>query len=279
MNRLGDLLFWTGFRDLRTWRQRVSECRNPILLASSVGYVFARRRLLRFGAGQPAALTSAYVREIEDDKPFLDTIRATLAQWTSYRPRAVDFTMAASWGSVFFNEVALYALVRARRPVAIVETGGTPGKSAAFILRALERNGMGHLYTIDLPPPAAAADSGLLPREQFHEVRPPTLGSGWLVPEGLRARHTLLTGRSCDTLPPLLADLARVDLFLHDSDHSYENMTWELETAWSKVMPCGLLVADDVLANTAFFDFCRRVGLPYRHVFNLGVARAPLSAK
>ena len=262
-------------RDLRIWRERVGECRNPALLASTVGYVLGRRRLLRFAAQQPAALTSAYVREIEDDKPFLDAIRATLSQWTSYQPRAVDFTMAASWGSVFFNEVTLYALVRARRPATVVETGGTPGKSTAFILRALERNGTGHLYTIDLPPPAAA-ESLLVPRERFHEIRPAALGSGWLVPEGLRVRHTLLTGRSRDALPPLLAGLERVDLFLHDSDHSYENMTWELETAWPKVGPSGLLVADDVLANTAFFDFGHRAGLAHRHVFNLGAARPPL---
>ncbi len=38
-------------------------------------------------------------------------------------------------------------------------------------------------------------------------------------------------------------------------------------------MPGGLLVSDDILANTAFSDFCRRESLESRGVYNLGVAR------
>jgi len=33
-------------------------------------------------------------------------------------------------------------------------------------------------------------------------------------------------------LPPLLADLEPIDLFLHDSDHTYENMSAEFDLAW-----------------------------------------------
>ena len=94
-----------------------------------------------------------------------------------------------------------------------------------------------------------------------------------VCPEALRARHILLLGTSRDTLPSLLADVDHVDIFFHDSDHSYANMTWEFETAWPKVGPDGLLVSDDVLANTAFFDFCRKASLNCLTVFNLGVGR------
>jgi len=45
----------------------------------------------------------------------------------------------------------LYALVRVFQPEVVVETGVGPGGSSAFILNALERNGFGHLYSIDLP--------------------------------------------------------------------------------------------------------------------------------
>src|SRR5205085_9625877 len=45
----------------------------------------------------------------------------------------------------------LYALIRARRPSVIIETGVCNGVSSAVILTALERNQHGHLYSIDLP--------------------------------------------------------------------------------------------------------------------------------
>ena len=45
----------------------------------------------------------------------------------------------------------LYAAVRARKPSVVVETGVAAGLSSACILAGLQRNGMGELYSIDLP--------------------------------------------------------------------------------------------------------------------------------
>jgi hypothetical protein len=264
-------------RDLRVWRQRVGESRHPLVLGSALLRCAQRRRLLAFATGRPASETGAYVREAEDDAPFLDEVRGALARRTTYAPRAVDFMLPRRWGSVFFNEVTLYALVRALRPDTVVETGGTPGKSTAFILRALEQNHRGHLYTIDLPPPPATAGSAV-DRGAWHAERPPGLGSGWAVPEWLRARHTLLVGPSERLLAGLLARLGRLDLFFHDSDHSYANMRAEYEAAVPRLDPNGLLVSDDVLANRAFFDFCAERGLGHARVHNLAVARVTRTA-
>jgi len=49
-------------------------------------------------------------------------------------------------------------------------------------------------------------------------------------------------------------------------------MIWEFENAWPRIGPMGLLVSDDVLANEAFADFCRKESLASATVFNLGVA-------
>ncbi len=260
-------------RDVRVWANRVRECRNPRLLASAASYDFQRRQLLEFATGRPAAEVATYLSEIEDDAPFLGEIRSKLAERTAYRPRAVDFVMFRQWGSVFFNEVTLYAIVRAVRPSVMVETGGTPGKSTAFILRAMERNGAGQLYTIDLPPQTTAGGV-LARRESWHQALPAGAASGWIVPDSLRPRHTALLGKSTDHLPLLLAKLETIGIFLHDSDHSYENMMWEFETAWPAIKPGGLLLSDDVLDNTSFFDFCGNKGLRRVNVFNLGVARS-----
>ncbi len=51
-------------------------------------------------------------------------------------------------------------------------------------------------------------------------------------------------------------------------------MMWEFETAWPANRPGGLLLSDDVLDNTSFFDFCGNKGLRRVNVFNLGVARS-----
>jgi predicted O-methyltransferase YrrM len=259
-------------RDLTVWLARARECRNPVLLTSAVQYALQRRRLLALATRRPASAAHAYIREIEDDRDFLNEIRSAMMQWTPYQPRAVDFMMSGRSGSVFFNEVTLYAIVRSLRPAVVVETGGTPGKSTAFILRAMARNQLGHLYTIDLPPPSNE-QSRLVRRETYHESRPAAVGSNWIVPDSLRGRHTLLLGKSRDLLPGVLDDAHPIDIFMHDSDHSYENMCWEFETAWPNVKPGGLLISDDVLANASFFDFCRREALSFTNVFNLGVAR------
>lgn len=44
-------------------------------------------------------------------------------------------------------------------------------------------------------------------------------------------------------------------LFFHDSDHSYENMTFEFNHAWD-VLNARILLSDDIDGNSAFQDFC-----------------------
>ena len=83
-----------------------------------------------------------YIEEIEKDKEFLRAVTGLLKKYTRYYiPSRFDFMASETGGSVFFHSVSLYAFVRLIQPKVIVETGGTPGKSSAFILRALERNG------------------------------------------------------------------------------------------------------------------------------------------
>jgi hypothetical protein len=262
-------------RSLGRWAERARECRNPIRLATAVTNASRRLDQIAFATGWSRRACRILVGEIEEDEAFLGPLRARLAERTTYKPRAVDFILASEGGSVFFNEVTLYALVRALRPGSVVETGGTPGKSTAFMLRAMERNAHGRLVTVDLPPPGAGAP-GRIARGRYHEELPEGTGSNWVVPNELRSRHTLVLGDARQKLPEVFAGLGHVDLFLHDSDHSRGHMTWEFESAWKALAPGGLLVSDDILANTAFGDFCRRESLESRSVFNLGVARVPV---
>jgi predicted O-methyltransferase YrrM len=53
----------------------------------------------------------------------------------------------------------------------------------------------------------------------------------------------------------LLDELGEIDFFIHDSEHSYECMTFEYQQAWKYLKPGGLLVSDDISWNASFDDF------------------------
>jgi predicted O-methyltransferase YrrM len=135
-----------------------------------------------------------------------------------------------------------YVLARALRPKLAVETGVCYGVSSAYVLKALEANGGGHLHSIDLPPLGKDAERHV----------------GGLIPEELRSRWTLHRGMSGRVLTPLLAKLGGIDLFIHDSLHTYRTMSEEFAVAWPSLRPGGVLISDDVEGNAAFLELMRR---------------------
>jgi len=144
----------------------------------------------------------------------------------------------------------LYVIMRVLRPEVVVETGVAAGISSAFILQALEDNNKGKLYSIDLPNYNLPDDLTFIPAG----TQP-----GFAIPEGLKKRWQLRLGTSRDLLPGLLAEIGRVDIFLHDSDHTYENMLFEFVTAWDHLPQGGLLLSHDIAFNNAFRDFSRKI--------------------
>ncbi len=123
-----------------------------------------------------------------------------------------------------------YAIARAKRPKVILETGVCYGVTSAFLLKALSINGEGELHSIDLPPLGRDADEFV----------------GMLVPQELRHRWALHRGTSRRLMPQLLPKLAPLDMFVHDSLHTYRNMRDEFALAWSALGPGGVLVSDDI---------------------------------
>jgi predicted O-methyltransferase YrrM len=157
--------------------------------------------------------------------------------------------------------VRLYALLRRLAPRVAVETGVCNGVSTAFLLLALRRNGGGELHSIDLPEVAGEAyEPGTFWDGKGGAVIPPGRDPGWMVPDDLRTDWELLLGRSQELLPPLLERLGAIDFFLHDSEHTYDCMSFEFEHAYGALRPGGVLAADDVTANDAFSDFASSVG-------------------
>jgi hypothetical protein len=146
---------------------------------------------------------------------------------------------------------ALYTLVRWLRPESIVETGVSRGVSSKAILSALEENGAGTLYSIDLPNAKWIDEKGT----RWDDSISKSVTTGHLVPRNLRHRWNLIIGESRAMLPMLLNKIGPIDIFMHDSEHSYAHMMFEFNTAWPYVRNSGIMISDDEDYNNAFNDF------------------------
>jgi predicted O-methyltransferase YrrM len=177
-------------------------------------------------------------------------------------PRGQRYNTGRVTGRDGYDEgLRLYRLLRGLRPRVSVETGVCNGVSTAFVLLALEDNEEGELYSIDLPEVAGEEyEPGTFWDGKGGAVIPPGKEPGWMVPPTLRDRWRLVLGRSQEELPPLLGRLGEIDFFMHDSEHSYECMSFEFRTAWAALREGGVLVADDVNVNAAWDEFARDVG-------------------
>src|SRR5215510_13220431 len=137
----------------------------------------------------------------------------------------------------------LYGLTRWLRPAVVLESGGFIGMSSAFILKALadEKLAAAKLYSIEF---SEDCQQGALIPADFR--------SAGFVP--MRGRiEDFLKG---DQLP------CSIDMFLHDSSHSYRHMFWEFRQFWPRLRDGGLLVSHDVQMNAAFPEF---VAKTYAH--------------
>jgi len=171
----------------------------------------------------------------------------------------VDTT--TSWRDVRFNSLTLYVCIRLMKPRLVVETGVAAGKSSTMILLALNHNKFGKLVSIDLPNQKGnvLADGARTSTGDFPV--------GFLVPNYLRDRWELVIGDSKEILPSIVNNHGEIDIFFHDSLHTYGHVFFELSTVYPALKAnttkrCLLLCDDiDIEAGKAFNDFLVKEGL------------------
>ena len=188
---------------------------------------------LAVALGIDRATVQSYMRELQADEALAQALRTRLVGRPD-RNRSMPFGRRLGW----------YAAARIRRPRLIIETGVHDGLGSTALLRALERN----------------EEDGFPGRLVSVDIRPSV---GWLIPDDLRERHTLVIGDALAAIVAAAVD-EPIDMFIHDSDHRYEHETAEFETAFRVVGPNAVLLSDNAHASTAFADFCSRSGLTYR---------------
>ena len=195
--------------------------------------------------GANAMEIQEYIAEIRLNREFHDRVEENRSTHGRRRYSSWDFGIGTTLG------VILYAICQRQKPDIVVETGVASGVSSSHILCAMEQNRHGQLYSIDLP--------------SWQENQ-----SGWMIPHYLRHRWHLILGKSSEKLAPLFKKVAEIDIFLHDSDHSYQNMLWEFQIAWTYLKAGGLLLSHNIDYNDAFSDFCQDHGVKGYSLANLG---------
>ncbi len=145
----------------------------------------------------------------------------------------------------------IYSITSSLRPDIVVETGVGPGTTSFAFLSALENNG-GKLVSFDLG-------------KNYGEEKVPE-PVGFVVPDRLRKNWHLILGDSNETLPVNISKFGSPSIFMHDSEHTYEHVTFELETAISALKGNFLIIVDNYDWTDAPADFARKHNLVINRV-------------
>jgi cephalosporin hydroxylase len=169
-----------------------------------------------------------WAAELEHDQALIGHLTSRLAS----NPRRRICAQEPHWA----RRAGWYAIVRAAQPDLVVETGTHLGLGSCVIAAALIRNGHGRLATIDIDPAA-----------------------GHLIGEPYASVIDRRTGSSVEAL----AGTRDVDIFLHDSLHTYEYESNELKAVEPNLAPGAIVLSDNAHDSAALSDWAERTGHHY----------------
>lgn len=179
----------------------------------------------------PVAQVRGYLEELEGD----EELRRHIESATAAAARRGLADRSPRYG----RRLGWYAMIRARKPAHVVETGTDKGLGTCVLATALLRNTEeghpGRLTSVDINP-----EAGYLARhERFEKV------------------VELVAGDSATTLAGLETP---VDVFLHDSDHSSKYERAELRAVESKLAPGALLLSDNAMHTDVLPAYAEATG-------------------
>lgn len=130
--------------------------------------------------------------------------------------------------------------VKLLKPKIVVETGIANGISSRRILSSFKSQSLSEsrLYSMDIDLKVLSSD--LESNSQFKFLK---------------------IDRKNNFEKALKAVPGLIDIFFHDSYHSYHNQYLEYCLAWERLSPCGIIISDDINWSNAFLDFCEHWGI------------------
>lgn len=162
-------------------------------------------------------------------------VEKIVAQYSPIDRNDQDGNEYARWDSSEELCLVSYCLCKIVQPAVVVETGTAKGFLAAAVLQALQENNRGELFSLELPPFGTRDFSY----------------AGSIIPKGVLGRWNLRLGPSIPLMKRLFKERDQIDVFIHDSDHSYLNQKSEYKIAMRVLKTGGVLISDDV-KNDAF---------------------------
>lgn len=194
-----------------------------------------------------------YYNELLDDSEFLKEINEQIKVSREFYQNAIfkhEELDSIDWLAI--QRIILYILVRIYKPSVCVETGVFYGGNSCFILNALRRNNFGELISIDLPSKQIKSNKRHFLVGDKEDI-PSELDVGFLIHQSLKERWNLIRGDSLKEIPKIVKN---VDLYIHDSEHSFHFVQNEMSMIWKKLSGNAIIVVDDLDWSNGFYGFC-----------------------
>ena len=136
----------------------------------------------------------------------------------------------------------LYDCVRSLKPEIVVETGVAYGWSSLSILKAMDENNIGKLFSIDMPYPRKKNEKDV----------------GIVVPKNLRKNWILIRKPDRFGLTETLKKIGKkIDICHYDSDKSWWGRHYAYPVLWNSLKSRGLFISDDIQDNLYFSEFVK----------------------
>lgn len=201
----------------------------------------------------PVEKVNGYYQELLDDRQFLGELNDQITYTRKFFQKGIfkrESIDSVDWMGV--QRILMYVVMRLKQPEIVVETGVFYGGNTAFLLNGLRKNGKGKLYSFDLPG-GAEQDSARHHMVGNSEDIANGLDIGFIVHPNLKPQWELIRGDSLKELPKLNA---KVDVFMHDSDHAFDFISKEFNIIWDKLKSDAVVMADDLDWSNGFFKVC-----------------------
>ena len=150
------------------------------------------------------------------------------------------------------NYLLLYFLIRKYRPKIILETGVAAGWSTLAILKAINKNKLGKLYSSDFP---------------YFRIKNPEKFIGFLARDEKNLSEWSLDIRGDEIALPFFTSKFKdnsIDLFHYDSDKSYSGRKKAMKILEKKLSKNSIIIFDDIQNNLHFKNFVNKNNLKFR---------------
>jgi len=139
----------------------------------------------------------------------------------------------------YARRIVWYALVRIFKPNVVVESGTEKGLGSLIINRALERNRIGQLYTLDID-----------------------IYAGSLFDAQDKEKINLVIGDSIESI----GRISEIDFFIQDSNHSMNHEILELNALEKQLCKNSIVISDNAHDSNALFEWSKKMERNYLFV-------------